>query len=78
LVNLPTPEESGRLVLAIFRYNNIPAGRFLEAGALNSQFIDADGSPADYQAGMKFAVEHGWINIEPDIVRLNALGFTAM
>jgi hypothetical protein len=75
MTNLPTPEESARLILAIFRYNNIQTDRFLEAGALNSQFIDADGSPADYEAGMKFAIEHGWIRIEPNVVRLNASGF---
>jgi hypothetical protein len=46
MANLPTPEESARLILAIFRYNNVQTDRFLEAGALNSQFIDADGSPA--------------------------------
>ncbi len=78
MANLPTPEESARLILAIYRYNNVRAGSFLEAGALNSQFIDIDGSAADYEAGVKFAVERGWIKVEPSVVRLNASGTAAM
>jgi hypothetical protein len=78
MTSLPTPEESARLVLAIFRHHNIPPGRFLEAGALNSQFIDIDGSAADYETGVRFAIDHGWVELEPPVVRLKPPGFAQM
>jgi hypothetical protein len=77
MIKLPSPEESARLILAIYRHNNVPTGRVLESRALNSQFIDLDGSSADYEAGLRFAAERGWIKIEPNVVRLNAPGFAA-
>ncbi len=78
MVTATTPEESAKLILAIFRYHNIQIDRVLMAAALSSQFIDMDGSLANYEAGVKFAIEHGWIEMEPGIVRLKAPGTAEM
>jgi hypothetical protein len=78
MASVPTPEESAKLILAIFKRHNVKAGQILMAGALNIEFLNGGGSAAEYGAGMNFALGEKWIEIEPTMVRLTAAGFAAM
>jgi hypothetical protein len=78
MATAPTPEESARNILAIFKHHNVQTDEVLLAGALNIQFINAGGSPADYEAGMGFAIQNGWLEQDGMMVRLNAAGFAEM
>jgi hypothetical protein len=78
MANGTTPEQSARSILAIFTHFNIQTDQVLLSGALNIQFINAGGSPADYDAGMEFAILNGWIDHDGMMVRLNAAGFAEM
>ncbi len=75
MANAPTPEESARSILAIFKIHNVQPGKVLMAGALNSQFLMAGGRPADYMAGIHFATQNGWLKLAGIMVRLTAAGF---
>ena len=76
---VPTPEESAKRILAIFRRHDVRAEGTLMAGALNVEFLTRGGGTADeYREGMEFALAENSIEIEPNMVRLKEAGFAAM
>lgn len=76
--NAPTPEESAKIILEIFKAHSVQSGEILAGGVLNAQFLSEGGRTPDYEAGLRFAIAQGWIKIEPTMIRLTDDGFAAM
>jgi hypothetical protein len=81
----PRPEHSARAILQIFKSRNCYAGDPLQISYLKSQFVGNHGSAADYDAGLIYAEDNGWLEVaaahdmQPhDTVRLTAAGFAQM
>jgi len=76
--NAPTPEDSAKLILEIFKAHSVQSGEILMGGAVNAQFLSEGGRASDYEAGLRFAIVQGWIKIEPTMIRLTDDGFAVM
>jgi hypothetical protein len=80
----PTPEQSARAILDIFKSRNCYAGDPLEISYIKTQFLENHGSAADCNAGLLYAVDNGWLEVTPttrdmqlhDMRTLTAAGFT--
>ena len=79
----PTPEQSARAILDIFKSRNCYAGDPLEISYVKTQFLANRGSAADYTAGLMYAEDNGWLEVTPtrdmqprDTLTLTAVGFT--
>jgi hypothetical protein len=51
----PTPEQSARAILSIFKSQNCIAGDPLRIGLIKAQFLENHGSEAEYAAGLLYA-----------------------
>jgi hypothetical protein len=78
----PTPEQSARAILDIFKSRNCYAGDPLEISFIKTQFLENYGSAADYTAGRMYAEDNGWLEVTPtrdmqprDTLTLTAVGF---
>jgi hypothetical protein len=61
----PTPEQSARAILGIFKSRNCFAGDPLEKSYIKTQFVENHGSAADYTAGVLYAEDNGWLEVTP-------------
>ena len=61
----PTPEQSARAILGIFKSQNCMAGDPLETSYIKTQFLENHGSAADYTAGLLYAEDTGWLEVTP-------------
>jgi len=61
----PTPEQSARAILGIFKSRNCFAGDPLETSSIKTQFVENHGSAADYTAGLLYAQDNGWLEVTP-------------
>ena len=61
----PTPEQSARAILGIFKSRNCFAGDPLETSYIKTQFVESRGSPGDYAAGLLYAEDNGWLEVTP-------------
>ena len=61
----PTPEQSARAILGIFKSQNCMAGDPLKISYLKTQFLENHGSEADYTAGLLYAEDNGWLEVTP-------------
>ena len=78
----PTPEQSARDILRIFKSQNCIAGDPLGIGFIKAQFLENHGSEADYAAGLLYAEDSDWVEVSPapdmhpqDMLTLTADGF---
>ena len=79
----PTPEQSARAILGIFKSQNCIAGDPLRTDFIKAQFLQNHGSEADYAAGLLYAEDSDWVEVglvprdmQPhDILKLTAAGF---
>ena len=78
----PTPEQSARAILGIFKSQNCIAGDPLKIDFLKTQFLENLGSEADYAAGLLYAEDSNWVEVSPapdmhphDTLTLTADGF---
>ena len=79
MATLPTPEESARAILAIFAVDNSRPDDVLIAGGVKFAFRQAGGMAEEFQAGLEYAVQNGWLEIgENNTIKLTNAGFTAM
>jgi hypothetical protein len=79
MATLPTPEDSARIILAIFAEKHINAGDHLAIGQANISFLTQGKTAAEFIAGMRHAIEQGWIEPPTGIMaRLTEFGFSAM
>jgi hypothetical protein len=61
----PTPKQSARAILGIFKSQNCIAGDPLKTNAIKSQFLENNGSAADFTAGVLYAQDNGWLEVTP-------------
>jgi hypothetical protein len=61
----PTPEQSARATLGIFKSQNCTAGVPLKISHIKTQFLENHGSEADYTAGLLYAEDNGWLEVTP-------------
>jgi hypothetical protein len=78
----PTPEQSARAILGIFKSQNCIAGDPLRIGFIKAQFLENQGSEAEYAAGLLYAEDSDWVEVRPapdmhphDVLTLTADGF---
>ena len=65
----PTPEQSARAILGIFKSQNCIAGDPLSMGFIKAQFLENHGSEAEYAAGLLYAEDSDWVEVSaaPDM-----------
>lgn len=73
----PTPEQSARAMLEIFRSQNCIAGDQLKISYIKTQFLENHGSSADYADGILYAEDNGWLEVTLTGHR-GALGVTSL
>ena len=61
----PTPEQSARAILRIFKSQNCIAGDPLRIDFIKAQFLKNHGSEADYTAGLLYAEDSDWVEVSP-------------
>jgi hypothetical protein len=61
----PTPEQSARAILGIFKSQNCIAGDPLKTTAIKTEFLEHHGSAADFTAGILYAEDNGWLEVTP-------------
>jgi len=61
----PTPEQSARAILDIFKSQNCIAGDPLKVSYIKNQFLENHGSAADYTTGLLYAEDNGWLEVTP-------------
>ena len=78
----PTPEQSAKAILGIFKSQNCIAGDPLRIDVIKAQFLKNHGSEADYAAGLLYAEDSDWVEVSPapdmqphDMLKLTAAAF---
>jgi len=78
----PTPAQSAKAILGIFKSQNCIAGDPLKTDFIKAQFLQNHGSEADYAAGLLYAEDSDWVEVSPapdmhprDMLKLTADGF---
>jgi hypothetical protein len=78
----PTPEQSARAILGIFKSQNCIAGDPLRIGFIKAQFLENHASEAEYAAGLLYAEDIDWVEVSAtadmqphDVLTLTADGF---
>ena len=78
----PTPEQSARVIMGIFKSQNCIAGDPLRTDFMKAQFLKNHGSEAEYTAGLLYAEDSDWLEISPapdmqphDMLKLTLEGF---
>jgi hypothetical protein len=75
----PTTEQCAREILAIFiSHYGLRPGDVLRRNSFDTLWPQRGYRPKDFHAGLKFAVENGWLELLPDgkSYRLTKNGFT--
>ena len=73
----PTPEQSATAILDIFKSQNCIAGDPLNISYIKTQFLEKHGGVAQYDAGLMYAEDNGWLEVSParDMFTLTDVGF---
>jgi hypothetical protein len=73
----PAPEQSATAILDIFKSQNCIAGDPLKISYVKAQFLENHGSVAQYDAGLMYAEDNGWLEVSPgrDMFTLTDVGF---
>ena len=78
----PTPAQSAKAILGIFKSQNCIAGDPLRIDVIKAQFLKNHGNEADYAAGLLYAEDSDWVEVSPapdmqphDMLKLTAAGF---
>ena len=78
----PTPAQSAKAILGIFKSQNCIAGDPLRINVIKAQFLKNHGNEADYAAGLLYAEDSDWVEVSPapdmqphDMLKLTAAGF---
>ncbi len=78
---IPTPEESARSILAVFKASRASANEVLMLGAVDRKFLSQrDPRTVDFTSGLRHAVDMGWVELtgQGRQLRLTQTGFDAM
>ena len=57
----PTPEQSAKAILDIFKSQNCIAGDPLKISYVKAQFLENHGGAGQYAAGLMYAEDNGWL-----------------
>jgi hypothetical protein len=80
MAQVPTPEESGLKILALYRQDNLRAGEMMLIQSLRARWLAADLREADLQTGLEWLLEQDYL--KPNQGRmmfwLTDAGFAAM
>jgi len=73
----PTPEQWATAILDIFKSQNCIAGDPLKISNVKAQFLENHGSVGQYDAGLMYAEDNGWLEVSParDMFTLTDIGF---
>ena len=82
MATVPSPEESGRRILAIFACDNLRAGEMMRWPALHSNFLNGGGRADDFEAGLRWLIRQRYAEVRterwpPQEVFLTKAGFDA-
>ena len=75
-----TPEESARIILAVFKAKRARANDVLLLGTVDRIFLNRrDARPSDFTAGLRHAVDMEWVELtgQGRELRLTQSGFDA-
>ena len=61
----PTPEQSARAILGMFKSKNCMAADPLKSDFIKAQFLINHGNEADYAAGILYAEDNDWVEVSP-------------
>ncbi len=61
----PTPEQSAKAILDIFKSQNCIAGDPLKISYVKAQFLENHGGAGQYAAGLMYAEDNGWLEVSP-------------
>src|SRR5262245_34387393 len=69
--------ETGNSNLKHFQSQNCIAGDPLKVSYVKAQFLENHGSAAQYEAGLMYAEDNGWLEVSParDMFTLTDVGF---
>jgi hypothetical protein len=76
-----TPEESARIILAVFKAKRARANEVLLLGTVDRIFLNRrDAKPSDFTVGLRHAVDMEWVELTGNgrRLRLTQSGFDAM
>ena len=75
----PTPEQSARAILNVFKSRHCYAGDPLPISYIRTVFLENYGCAAEYTAGLMYAEDNGWLEVTPthDMQPLDTLTLTA-
>ena len=59
----PTPEESARTILAIFKVMGFGSGAALQTDQVQMQFAINVGETAGFTSGLRYGVDRGWFEL---------------
>ena len=77
MATLPTPEESARVVLGIYKRFGIRPGEVLRGNNFMAIAAKIDVRPEDIGVGLEYGYGQGWFEDGPNgSVRLTELGFS--
>jgi len=78
----PTPVQSARAILGIFKSQNCIAGDPLRIGFIKAKFLENHGIEAEYAASLLYAEDSNWVEVGAaldmrphDVLTLTADGF---
>jgi hypothetical protein len=66
MAKLPTPEDAARHILSIFMQQRRRPGEALGQHNFASGFSTGTFRSEDFKPGMKHAIDHGWIEKDPE------------
>jgi membrane protease subunit (stomatin/prohibitin family) len=75
MTTAPWAEESARAILAIFKDKSVRAGGILTTSQVCTKFLTNGGRVLNYLAGVKYAIDHGWIEQLSTDFKLADAGF---
>jgi hypothetical protein len=74
-----SPEASARAILAIFKVMGFGSGATLEKDQVKMQFAVNIGEAADFNAGLQYGVNHGWLELpSTTTIKLGVAGAAEM
>ena len=75
----PTPVQSARAILGIFKSQNCIAGDPLRIGFIKAKFLENHGIEAEYAASLLYAEDSDWVEVgaAPDMRPHDVLTLTA-
>jgi hypothetical protein len=78
---MPTPEESARSILAVFKASGTRPNQVLMLGTVDRSFLSRPNTrTVDFTSGLRHAVDMGWVELtgQGRQLRLTQSGFDAM